>query len=75
VDFQAAKFDEQGKRIAWPRITVKLNGVLVHDNLELPKDFTTAAPITDPLTGPEGPVYIQNHNNPVVYRNIWIVTP
>lgn len=73
VEFTAAKFDEDGKRSAWPRITVKLNGVLVHEDLELPKDFTTAAPITSPLTSPEGPVFIQNHNDPVVFRNIWIV--
>ena len=73
VDFTAAKFDANGKRIAWPRITVKLNGVLVHEDLELTKDYTTAAPITQPLVNPEGPVYLQNHGNPVVYRNIWIV--
>jgi len=73
VVFTAATFDADGKRTAWPRITVKLNGVLVHENLELAKDFTTAAPIKSPLTNPEGPVFIQNHNNPVVFRNIWIV--
>ena len=74
VDFTAAKFDASGKRIAWPRITVKLNGVLVHENLELNKDFTTSAPISGPLTGPKGPVHLQNHGNPVVYRNIWILS-
>jgi hypothetical protein len=73
VEFTAAKFDASGKRTAWPRITVKLNGVLVHENLELAKDFTTSAPITKPLDGPEGPVFFQNHGNPVVFRNIWIV--
>lgn len=73
VEFTAAKFDASGKRTAWPRITVRLNGVLVHENLELPKDFTTSAPITKPLDGPEGPVFLQNHGNPVVFRNIWIV--
>ena len=73
VNFTAAKFDATGKRTAWPRITVKLNGVLVHENLELAKDFTTSAPITKPLDGPEGPIYLQNHGNPVVFRNIWIV--
>ncbi len=73
VDFTAAKFDATGKRIAWARITVKLNGVLVHEDLELPKEFTTAAPFNKPLTTSEGPIYLQNHGNPVVYRNIWIV--
>lgn len=73
VDFTATKFDASGKRTAWPRITVKLNGVLVHEDLELNKDFTTSAPITHPLEAPEGPVFLQNHGNPVVFRNIWIV--
>lgn len=73
VAFTAAKFDAAGQRVAWPRITVRLNGVVVHDGLELAKDFTTAAPITKPLQGPEGPVFLQNHDNPVVFRNIWIV--
>ncbi len=73
VEFTAAKFDAAGKRNAWPRITVRLNGVLVHENLELAKDFTTSAPLSKPLEGPEGPVFLQEHGNPVVFRNIWIV--
>jgi hypothetical protein len=73
VDFTAAKFDASGKRTAWPRITVKLNGVVVHEDLELSKDFTTSAPISKPLEGPNGPIYLQAHGNPVLYRNIWIV--
>lgn len=72
VDFTAAKFDAEGKRIAWPRITVKLNGVLVHEDLELTKEYTASAPLNTPLTSPEGPVFLQNHNNPVAFRNIWI---
>jgi hypothetical protein len=73
VDFTAAQFDASGKRTAWPRITVRLNGVVVHENLELAKDFTTSAPVNKPLDGPEGPVFLQDHGNPVVFRNIWIV--
>ena len=72
VDFTAAKFDAEGKRKAWPRITVKLNGVLVHEDLELNKENTASAPINTPLTSPEGPVFLQNHSNPVAFRNIWI---
>lgn len=73
VEFTAAKFDASGKRTAWARITVRLNGVLVHEDLELAKDFTTSAPISKPLDGAEGPVFLQDHGNPVVFRNIWIV--
>ena len=73
VEFTAAQFDASGKRNAWPKITVRLNGVLVHENLELAKDFTTSAPIAKPLDSPEGPIHLQNHSNPVVFRNIWIV--
>jgi hypothetical protein len=73
VEFTAAKFDASGKRTAWPRITVRLNDVLIHENLELARDFTAAAPISRPLDAPKGPVYLQAHGNPVVFRNIWIV--
>ena len=69
VEFTAAKY-EDGKVVSNPRMTVKHNGVVVHDNVELPKS-TTAAPMKP---GPEpGPIYLQNHSNPVRYRNIWVV--
>ena len=58
---------------AWPRITVRLNGVSMHEGLKLAKDFTTSAPITKPLGGPEGPIFLRDHGNPVVFRNIWIL--
>jgi len=73
VDFTPATFDANGRRTAWARITVRLNGVLVHENLELNKDFTTSAPLSNPLDGPTGPIYLQNHGDSVVYRNIWLV--
>ena len=73
VEFTAPEFDKDGNRTAWPRITVKLNGVLVHEDLELKKDFTAAAPMNKPLDQPAGPVFLQDHGNPVVFRNIWIV--
>jgi hypothetical protein len=51
-------------------MTVKHNGVLIHDNVEVPK-ATTAAPVKE---GPQpGPIYIQNHGNPLRFRNIWVV--
>jgi hypothetical protein len=73
VEFTAAKFDAAGTRTAWPRLTVRLNGVLIHDNVELNKDFTTSAPLSTPLTSPEGPIHLQQHGNPVAFRNIWVL--
>src|SRR5262245_57057849 len=69
IDFTAAKYDDAGKKTANARITVKHNGVTIHDNLEL-----TAG---TPGYRPEGPgklgLFLQNHGNPVAFRNIWAV--
>ncbi len=72
IDYTAAKYDDAGKLTENPRMTVRHNGVVIHENLELPGERnTTAAPAK---AGPEpGPVYLQNHGNPVRYRNIWVV--
>jgi cytochrome c2 len=70
ADFTAARFDEQGKKVANARLSVRLNGVFVQQNIELPH-ATTAAPLGE---GPEpGPIYLQDHGNPVRYRNIWVL--
>lgn len=73
VEFTAAKFDAAGNQAAWPRITVRLNGVVVQDNQELFRTNTTSSPITGPLKNEGGPIFLQNHGNPVFYRNIWVL--
>lgn len=72
IDFTAGEYDAAGKVVKNPRVTVKHNGVVIHDNIELPGERnTTAAPNK---AGPEpGPLYLQDHGNPVRYRNIWVV--
>ena len=68
VDFRTAVFKD-GKKTKNANMTVRHNGVVVHENLDLPKR-TTASPLKE---GPEpGFVYLQNHGNPVRYRNIWV---
>jgi hypothetical protein len=70
VHFAAARFDEDGNKTANARMTVYLNGVKVHDDVELPH-ATTASPLRE---GPEdGPVFLQDHGNPVRFRNIWVI--
>lgn len=69
VDFLAARYDAEGKKTANAKITVKLNGVVVQRDVELPRT-TTAAPVKE--SPDDGPIYLQNHRNPVRFRNIWV---
>ncbi len=70
VDLTSARFDDDGTLTAPARITVRLNGVIVHDDVEL----TAATPGARKKFGPgPGPIFLQGHGNPVFYRNIWIV--
>jgi hypothetical protein len=70
VDYTAATYDDAGKKVKHARMTVLHNGVQVHDNLEL-DHATTSHPVKE---GPEpGPIYLQNHGNPVRFRNIWVL--
>ncbi|MDQ3812583.1 MAG: DUF1080 domain-containing protein [Armatimonadota bacterium] len=69
IDFQAAKFDEAGKKTQNAIITVKHNGVVIHDKYEITGKTGAGKP-----EGPEArAILLQNHANPVFFRNIWIV--
>jgi hypothetical protein len=69
IDYTAAEYKD-GQKIKNACLTVRHNGVEVQKDTEAPH-ATTAAPIPE---GPEpGPVYLQNHGNPVRFRNIWVV--
>lgn len=70
VDFTAARYDKQGEKLADARLTVRLNGVVVQSNTPVSSE-TTAAPVK---AGPgPGPIYLQDHGNPVRFRNIWVL--
>jgi hypothetical protein len=68
IDFTPAQF-ENGKKAHNARITVRQNGVMVHDNVEIPGPTGGGKPET-----PDGgEIQLQGHGNPVFYRNVWIV--
>jgi hypothetical protein len=70
IDFTAATFDADGKQTKSGRATIRHNGVVIHNNLELKKS-TPGGVSTD---GPQpGALHLQNHGNPVRFRNIWWV--
>jgi hypothetical protein len=68
-EFTAARYDQQGNKVSPASVTIKHNGVVIQDHLELPKG-TPGRHAEGP--GPDA-LYLQGHGNPVVYRNIWVV--
>ena len=67
IDYTAAKFDGEGKKIEDAVMTVRHNGVVIHDNLRL-------RPTPGGLGGtdvPKGPLMLQDHGNTLWFRNIW----
>jgi hypothetical protein len=79
IEFTAPKCQD-GKITEAGRITVYHNGVKIHDNLALVRkgkggqeEFVTntmAGLGGDPCT--PGPIMLQDHGNPVQFRNIWL---
>ena len=72
IIFMAPRFSEKGRLISPARITVFHNGVLVQNNVELlgPTTYIGAshyAPHPEKM-----PLALQDHGDPVQFRNIWI---
>ncbi len=53
-----------------PTVTVVHNGVKVIDKFELPKSAVETGPVGSEVEG--GFLKLQDHGNPVEYRNIWV---
>lgn len=69
LEFHAPLFDHHGEKVRNARLTVLHNGVVIHDDIEI---------LTKTGAGkPEGPtplpIKLQDHGNPVQFRNIWLV--
>jgi hypothetical protein len=68
--FSAPRFDKDAKKTQKASLTVTHNGVKIHDNIDIPHP-TGAARDSD--ESKPGGICLQDHGNPVEYRNIWIV--
>ncbi len=67
VTFHKAKLDN-GKVVKKARVTVIQNGIKIIDDAEIsPSPGGGGTP-----EGQDGPILLQDHGNPVQYRNIWI---
>lgn len=70
IEFHAARFDADGKKTSNAKATVKHNGVVIHNQREIPAG-TPGGPVAK--EGPDpGPVFLQNHGDPLRFRNIWV---
>ena len=68
ISFQAPKFNAAGSKIANAKmLKVKLNGMLIHENVEVAGP-TRAAAFNDEK--PTAPLMIQGDHGPVAFRNI-----
>ncbi len=65
VEFHAGVADESGSKVRDAAVTVWHNGVAVHKDLPLSRGGDWQQEV--------GPIFLQNHGNPVFYRNIWVV--
>jgi hypothetical protein len=70
IEFHAPRC-EGGKKVEPARMTVWQNGVKIHDNVKIPTDNTRAGMGGDPCK--PGPIMLQDHGNPVQFRNIWLL--
>lgn len=68
VDFRCARFDADGKKTEDAVVTIKHNGFVIHDKLVLKKTPGGGQNEEKP-----GALFLQDHGDPVRFRNIWIV--
>lgn len=62
---------QNGKKVQPARMTVFQNGIKTHEDVKIPLDNTVGGRGGDPCT--PGPIMLQDHGNPVQFRNIWLL--
>jgi hypothetical protein len=71
IDFSAVSYGPDGKFAKAARMTVRHNGVVVQNDVELPLRATPSAPVA---YGPDpGPIVLQDQGTPVRFRNVWFL--
>jgi len=72
IVFHRPRFDKDGALLAPARMTVFHNGILVHDNDVLTGPTAHKARPPYKMHADKLPIGLQDHGNPVRYRNIWV---
>ncbi|MFT5467363.1 MAG: hypothetical protein ACI8UO_002467 [Verrucomicrobiales bacterium] len=76
ITYHRPIFDDSGKVTKRARFTVVHNGHVIHDDVELSggTGWRGSHSISEYAKhGDKGPLKLQDHGNPVLYRNIWLV--
>lgn len=72
IIFNEPVYDQQGKRLKKGSLTVFHNGVLVQNNVEIQGTTQYIGPPQLRDINTPKKIYLQDHGNPVSYRNIWL---
>jgi hypothetical protein len=70
--FEAPLWDNAGQLVKRASVTVLLNGVVLHHKKEFIGDTKHAEVATYGKPQSRGPIALQDHGNPMRFRNIWI---
>lgn len=75
ITFRAARFGPDGKTVVeLPTLKVLHNGRVIHDKVPL-RATTPGGGASKEGHGHKGPLMLQDHGNPLRFRNIWAVEP
>jgi hypothetical protein len=72
IIFEAPRWDDTGKLVKRACVTVLLNGVVMHHKKEFIGETRHAEVATYHKPQSRGPIGLQDHGNPMRFRNIWI---
>lgn len=72
VVFRRPRFDENGELVRPARVTVLHNGVVVHDAAEFHGRTVHGARASYSAHDDRLPIMLQDHGDPVRFRNIWV---
>jgi hypothetical protein len=67
IEFHAARLSKEDNKVEDACMTVRHNGVLIHDDVRMRERWTGGQDVV------AGALLLQDHGNPVQYRNIWVV--
>ena len=71
IIYMQPEFNKDGIKVKSGTLTVIQNGILVQNNIEIKGTTPYIGLPKNPVHG-DGPLILQDHGNPVSYRNIWV---